>query len=73
MDKHAPPVRPLEGVKVLDLARVLAGPLCSSMLGDLGATVTKIEIPDRGDDSREFSPHIEGESSYFMQIGRAHV
>ena len=70
MDKHAPPARPLEGVKVLDLARVLAGPLCSSMLGDLGATVTKIEIPDRGDDSREFSPHIEGESSYFMLVNR---
>jgi len=70
MDKHVPPIRPLEGVKVLDLARVLAGPLCSSMLGDLGATVTKIEIPDRGDDSREFSPHIEGESSYFMLVNR---
>ncbi|MBZ9789994.1 CoA transferase [Rhizobium sp. 3T7] len=63
-------VRPLDGIKVLDLARVLAGPLCSAMLGDLGATVTKIEIPDHGDDSRAFSPHIGGESSYFMLVNR---
>ena len=62
--------RPLDGVKVLDLARVLAGPLCSAMLGDLGATVTKIEIPQHGDDSRSFSPHINGESSYFMLVNR---
>lgn len=70
MIENANAVRPLDGVKVLDLARVLAGPLCSAMLGDLGATVTKIEIPDRGDDSRAFTPHIEGESSYFMLVNR---
>jgi crotonobetainyl-CoA:carnitine CoA-transferase CaiB-like acyl-CoA transferase len=62
--------RPLDGVKVLDLARVLAGPLCSAMLGDLGADVTKIEIPNHGDDSRAFSPHLNGESSYFMLLNR---
>lgn len=61
---------PLDGIKVLDLARVLAGPLCSAMLGDLGATVTKIEIPEHGDDSRGFSPHVGGESSYFMLVNR---
>lgn len=67
-ETHA--MRPLDGIKVLDLARVLAGPLCSAMLGDLGATVTKIEIPEHGDDSRAFSPHIGGESSYFMLVNR---
>jgi CoA:oxalate CoA-transferase len=61
---------PLDGVKVLDLARVLAGPLCASMLADLGASVTKIEIPGHGDDSRAFTPHIDGESSYFMLVNR---
>lgn len=70
MIENANAVRPLDGVKVLDLARVLAGPLCSAMLRDLGATVTKIEIPDRGDDSRAFTPHINGESSYFMLVNR---
>jgi CoA:oxalate CoA-transferase len=61
---------PLAGVKVLDLARVLAGPLCSAMLGDLGATVTKVEMPGRGDDSRDFTPHVNGESTYFMMVNR---
>jgi crotonobetainyl-CoA:carnitine CoA-transferase CaiB-like acyl-CoA transferase len=55
---------------VLDLSRVLAGPLCAAMLADLGATVTKIEVPGRGDDSRHFGPHIAGESSYFMLVNR---
>jgi CoA:oxalate CoA-transferase len=64
------PSLPLDGVKVLDLARVLAGPLCASMLADLGASVTKIEIPGHGDDSRAFTPHIDGESSYFMLVNR---
>jgi crotonobetainyl-CoA:carnitine CoA-transferase CaiB-like acyl-CoA transferase len=63
-------VRPLDGIRVLDLSRVLAGPLCASMLADLGATVTKIEVPGRGDDSRHFTPHIGGESSYFMLVNR---
>lgn len=70
MNVSANAKRPLDGIKVLDLARVLAGPLCSAMLGDLGAVVTKIEIPQQGDDSRHFSPHINGESSYFMQVNR---
>jgi CoA:oxalate CoA-transferase len=62
--------RPLDGVKVLDLSRVLAGPLCASMLADIGAEVTKVELPGRGDDSRGFGPHQGGESSYFMLMNR---
>ncbi|GGE04371.1 CoA transferase [Aureimonas endophytica] len=61
---------PLAGVKVLDLSRVLAGPLCASMLADLGAEVVKVEIPGRGDDSRAFGPFLDGESCYFMLVNR---
>ncbi|MEN0614454.1 CoA transferase [Klebsiella indica] len=58
----------LHGIRVLDLSRVLAGPWCASLLNDLGAEVIKIEMPGSGDDSRHFTPHIGGESSYFMQL-----
>ncbi|WP_437889633.1 CaiB/BaiF CoA transferase family protein [Phytobacter sp. V91] len=61
-------LQPLSGVRVLDLSRVLAGPWCASLLNDLGAEVIKIEMPGSGDDSRSFTPHIGGESSYFMQL-----
>ncbi|NIG77443.1 CoA transferase [Klebsiella sp. Ap-873] len=61
-------LQPLKGVRVLDLSRVLAGPWCASLLNDLGAEVIKIEMPGSGDDSRSFTPHIGGESSYFMQL-----
>lgn len=70
MNDTTPPTAPLDGVKVLDLARVLAGPLCAAMLGDLGATVTKVELPGHGDDSRHFTPHQNGESTYFMLLNR---
>ena len=70
MTHAAPSPRPSDKVKVLDLARVLAGPVCASMLADLGASVTKVEIPGRGDDSRAFSPQVDGESSYFMLVNR---
>lgn len=70
MPDSAPAPTPLHGVKVLDLARVLAGPLCAAMLGDLGATVTKVELPGHGDDSRHFTPHQNGESNYFMLLNR---
>lgn len=61
---------PLSGVKVLDLTRVLAGPYCTMVLGDLGAEVIKIEPAGSGDDSRAFGPFINGESSYFMSLNR---
>lgn len=60
----------LEGVRVLDLSRVLAGPFCTMMLADLGAEIIKIEIPGKGDDSRSFGPFVNGESGYYMNINR---
>ncbi len=61
---------PLEGVTVIDLSRVLAGPYASMVLADLGARVVKIEIPDYGDDARHFGPFINGKSAYFMSLNR---
>ncbi|MGI6040059.1 MAG: CaiB/BaiF CoA transferase family protein [Eubacteriales bacterium] len=60
----------LENITVLDLTRVLAGPLCGAMLGDMGANVIKIEIPNHGDDSRNYDPHINGESLYYANLNR---
>jgi len=62
-------MRPLEGVKILDLSHVLAMPYCTMVLSDLGAEVIKIEKND-GDDSRKFGPYKNGESAYFMSINR---
>jgi glutaryl-CoA transferase len=64
---------PLKGIRVFDLTRVLAGPTCSQMLGDLGAEVIKIERPGTGDDTRGFAPpFIPGtkESAYFVGVNR---
>ncbi|CAJ0998525.1 Acetyl-CoA:oxalate CoA-transferase [Sodalis praecaptivus] len=55
-------------MKVLDLSRVLAGPYCASLLADLGAEVIKVEMPQGGDDSRAFTPHLGGENTYFMLL-----
>jgi len=60
----------LDGVKVLDLTRVLAGPYFGMILADLGAEVIKIELPDHGDDSRSNYPIVNGESAYFMNLNR---
>jgi crotonobetainyl-CoA:carnitine CoA-transferase CaiB-like acyl-CoA transferase len=62
---------PLEGVKVLDLSRVLAGPYATMVLGDLGADVLKVEHPERGDDTRHWGPPFAGgESAYFLSVNR---
>ena len=68
-------MRPLEGIKVLDLSRVLAGPWCTQLLADLGAEVIKIERPGSGDDTRHWGPpwHGEGErrvAAYFLSCNR---
>ncbi len=70
--------QPLEGVRVLDLTRALAGPFCTMMLGDLGADVIKVERPGRGDESRGWGPPFvgrpygpyPGESAYFIAANR---
>ena len=63
-------VKPLSGVRVLDLTRVLAGPFCSMILADMGAEVIKIEEPGKGDDTRSWPPFVEGEATYFMSVNR---
>ena len=63
--------RPLDGIRVLDLSRVLAGPYCSLMMADMGADVIKIENPVGGDDTRTFlEPNHQGHSVYFLAINR---
>ncbi|XP_061569104.1 succinate--hydroxymethylglutarate CoA-transferase [Cololabis saira] len=64
-------VPPLEGVRVLDLTRVLAGPFCTMILGDLGAEVIKVERPGTGDDTRAWGPPFAAsESIYYLSVNR---
>ena len=60
----------LLGIRVLDMTRVLAGPFCGMLLADMGAEVIKLEVPDRGDDSREFPPFKDGKSLYYINLNR---
>ncbi|MGM0901658.1 MAG: CaiB/BaiF CoA transferase family protein [Bacillota bacterium] len=62
---------PLEGIKVLELSRTLAGPFCSMQLADMGAEVIKIEQPGIGDETRSYTPpEINGQSCYFMSLNK---
>ena len=63
-------LRALEGIKILDLSRVLAGPFCTMLLADMGAEVIKVEIPDKGDDSRSFPPFKKGQGTYSINFNR---
>src|SRR5919198_545926 len=63
--------QPLEGLRVLDLSRVLAGPFCTMLLGDLGAEVIKVERPGTGDDTRAWGPPWrDGFSTYYLALNR---
>ncbi len=62
---------PLDGLRVIDLTRVVAGPFCTMMLGDMGAEVLKIEEPEHGDDSRAWAPLVEGSGSFFLALNRS--
>ena len=62
---------PLAGIRVLDLSRVLAGPLATMTLGDLGADVVKVERPGEGDDTRHWGPPFAGDdAAYFLSLNR---
>jgi formyl-CoA transferase/CoA:oxalate CoA-transferase len=62
---------PLQGLRVIDLTRVVAGPYCTMMLGDMGAEVLKIEEPKYGDDSRAWAPYIQGWGSFYIALNRS--
>lgn len=61
----------LEGLRVIDLGQMIAGPLCASMLGDMGADVIKVEAPGKGDISRDSLPKQDGVSTYFIAFNRS--
>ncbi len=62
---------PLEGIRVIDLSRIVVGPYCTMVLGDMGADVIKIEMPETGDDTRMWGPPFAGgESAYFISLNR---
>ena len=63
-------MKPLEGVRILDLSRLLPGPYCTRLLGDMGAEVIKVEEPGRGDYIRSLPPYVNGVSVVFETLNR---
>ncbi len=61
-------MQPLKGLKVIDLSKVLAGPLCGQFLGELGADVVKVEPVGHGDDTRAWFPQEQGQSATFLAV-----
>jgi CoA:oxalate CoA-transferase len=61
---------PLEGILVVDLSRILAGPYCTLLMAEMGARVIKVEPPKGGDDARAYGPFINGKSTYFASVNR---
>ena len=70
MTGETPADLPLRGLRVIDFTRVLAGPLCTMLLGDMGADVIKIEDPRHGDDTRAWAPFVGGWSTYYLSVNR---
>jgi crotonobetainyl-CoA:carnitine CoA-transferase CaiB-like acyl-CoA transferase len=70
MTEPTVPALPLTGVQVIDFTRVLAGPLCTMLLGDMGAEVIKIEDPHHGDETRGWAPFVGATSTYFASVNR---
>jgi crotonobetainyl-CoA:carnitine CoA-transferase CaiB-like acyl-CoA transferase len=66
----AQPERPLSGLRVIDFTRVLAGPFCTMLLGDMGAEIIKIEDPRHGDETRGWAPFVDGWSTYYLSVNR---
>lgn len=62
--------KPLENIKILDLSRFVSGPYCTMLLADFGAEVIKIELPEKGDDSRSLGPFKNGKSLFFTSLNR---
>lgn len=61
---------PLSGIKILDLSKILAGPLCTQYLGDMGADIIKIESREGGDDTRSWPPFEDGDGTIFLSVNR---
>src|SRR5437870_676932 len=68
---HSGTIKPLDDLVVVDLSRILSGPVCTMLLADMGAQVIKVEPPPLGDDSRQWGPpFIGGISTYFLSVNR---
>lgn len=67
---HSPKRGPLEGIVVIDLSRILAGPYCTFLMAEMGARVIKVEPPKGGDDARAYGPFVNGKSTYFASVNR---